>query len=67
MSVFCNLAASLAAPRLPECIHEADEEALPRLGLHWFVTIGGGLVSNHISSSNHLAFPFRKICSSGAL
>jgi hypothetical protein len=26
VSVFCNLAAGLAAPRLPECIPEADEE-----------------------------------------
>jgi hypothetical protein len=65
VSVFCNLAASLAPPRLPECIHEADEEALPRPGLHWFVNIGGGRAGNPINSGNHLDFPFRKTCSSG--
>jgi hypothetical protein len=60
VSVFCNLAASLTAPRRTECIHEAHEESLPRLALHWFINIGGELASNPISSRNHPGFPFRK-------
>jgi hypothetical protein len=66
VSVFCNLAASLTAPRLTECIHEAHEESLPRLALHWFINIGGGPASNPINSSNHPVFPFRKPVSSAS-
>jgi hypothetical protein len=47
--VFCNLAVSLTASRLPECFHEADEETLARFGQHWFIDIGGELANNPIS------------------
>jgi hypothetical protein len=49
VSVFCNLAVSLTASRLPECFHEADEETLARFGHHWFINIGGELANNAIS------------------
>ncbi|MGA7666909.1 MAG: hypothetical protein WBW13_19055 [Pseudolabrys sp.] len=57
MSVFCNLAVSLTASRLPECFHEADEETLARFGQHWFIDIGGELANNPIS---HPVSPFRR-------
>ena len=47
--MFCNLAVSLTASRLPECFHEADEETLARFGQHWFIDIGGELANNPIS------------------
>lgn len=58
--MFCDLALSLAAPLLPECIREANEETLARLGLHRFINIGGGRASTSINSSNHPVFPFEK-------
>jgi hypothetical protein len=57
VSVFCNLAASLTASRLPECFHEADEETLARFGQNWFINIGGDLANNPIS---HPVSPFRR-------
>jgi hypothetical protein len=50
----------LTAPRLTECFHEAHEESLPRLGLYWFINIGGELASNPVGNSNHPVSPFRK-------
>jgi hypothetical protein len=46
VSVFCNLAASVTASRLPECFHEADEETLPGFGQHWFINIGRELATS---------------------
>jgi hypothetical protein len=59
VSVFCNLAVSLTASRLPERFHKADEETLARFGQHWLINIGGELANNHIS---HPISPFPKIC-----
>jgi hypothetical protein len=58
--MFCNLALSLAAPRRPECNYEADEETLPRFGLHSFINNIGGGASDRINSINHPVFPFEK-------